>query len=100
MHAYDGLQLYFGDLHSHCSIGYGHGRIEDAFRNARLQLDFAAITAHAYWPEIPSSDERLEELVTYHQRGFKKTAEAWSKVKDIVQTNNQPGEFVTFLAFE
>jgi hypothetical protein len=100
MRAYNGLQLYFGDLHSHCSIGYGHGSVEDAFRNARLQLDFAAITAHAYWPEIPSSDRRLADLVNYHQKGFQKTAGAWPQLKAMVEANNQPGEFVTFLAFE
>ena len=30
---YDGLRPYVGDL-NHCAVGYGHGSIEDAFRNA------------------------------------------------------------------
>jgi hypothetical protein len=30
---YENLQVYYGDLHSHCNVGYGHGSIEDAFQN-------------------------------------------------------------------
>ena len=44
---YQDLDVYYGDLHSHCAVGYGHGGLNDAFQNARLQLDFAAVTVHA-----------------------------------------------------
>ena len=33
--------LYWGDLHSHCSISYGHGTVEQALLRARQQLDIA-----------------------------------------------------------
>ena len=29
---YRGLAPYYGDLHNHCAIGYGHGSIHDSFR--------------------------------------------------------------------
>jgi len=47
-HAYTDRTVYYGDLHNHCGSSYGHGSLEDAYRNARLQLDFASVTPHAY----------------------------------------------------
>ena len=35
---------YYGDIHNHCGISYGHGTIEDAYENAKLQLDFVSVT--------------------------------------------------------
>jgi hypothetical protein len=100
MQAYEGLRPYYGDLHSHCAVGYGHGSLEDAFRNARLQLDFAAITVHAYWPDMPAGDGRLTALVDYHRRGFATAADAWPHVQQAVEAYHQPGRFVTFLGHE
>ena len=98
--AYEGLSAYFGDIHNHNNIGYGHGSLADSFHNARLQLDFMAVTPHAYWPDLPVEDERLADLVAYHQRGFERTREQWSTVREVVEANYEPGKFVTFLAFE
>jgi hypothetical protein len=100
MRAYEGLNAYYGDLHSHCAVGYGHGSLEDAFQNARLQLDFAAVTVHAHWPDIPAGEGRLTDLVDYHQRGFEKANDAWSYVQQAVEAQHQPGRFVTFLGQE
>ena len=65
MTGYEGLQPYYGDIHNHCAVGYGHGSIEEAFQNARLQLDFASVTVHAHWPDIPTGDERLHDVVDH-----------------------------------
>jgi hypothetical protein len=100
MHTSNALKLYYGDLHNHCAVGYGHGSLDDAFYNARLQLDFAAVTVHAHWPDIPVEEARLAALVDYHRRGFKKSSEAWPDVQETVATNNEPGRFITFLGFE
>jgi hypothetical protein len=97
---YEDLNPYFGDIHSHNNVGYGHGSMADSFHNARLQLDFAAITHHAHWPDLPVDDERLADLVAYHKHGFERTREQWSEVRQAVEENYQPGKFVTFLAFE
>ena len=100
MRSYEGLRAYFGDLHSHCAVGYGHGSLEEAFTNARHQLDFAAVTVHGHWPDMPDADERLADLVNYHQKGFRVTRETWPRVREIVEENHHPGHFIPLLAFE
>ena len=97
---FEGLRNYFGDLHNHCAIGYGHGSIEDAYQNARLQLDFACVTAHSYWPDMPDEGERLASVVAYHQKGFQRAAEEWEHLRAAAERNNEAGRFVSFLGFE
>ncbi len=94
------LNAYFGDLHNHLNIGYGHGTIDDAIRNAQLQLDFVCLTPHAVWPDIPGRSKQLAEVVDYHVQGFEKTTQGWELVKQKLSAANQPGQFVTFLGFE
>lgn len=96
---YDGLSAYVGDLHNHCGISYGHGSIEDAYANARLQLDFATVTGHAWWHDMPGDDE-LELLRRYHEEGFARLADCWDHVQDVTESVHSDGEFVTFLSFE
>jgi hypothetical protein len=55
---FEGLKVYYGDLHNHCEVGYGHGSAESAYQNAITQLDFASVTAHTQWPDMPK-EERL-----------------------------------------
>ena len=100
LRGFEGFRPYYGDIHNHCAIGYGHGSIEEAFQNARLQLDFASVTVHAHWPDMPVDEERLAEVVAYHEHGFQRTHEQWEHVRAVVEANNQPGEFVAFLGFE
>lgn len=97
---YEGLQVYYGDLHSHCDVGYGHGTPEDAFANARLQLDFASVTAHAAWPDMPASEERLARTIAYHRRGFEQAAARWSHLRTVTNDANDDGRFITFLSYE
>ncbi|CAN5769400.1 hypothetical protein BH23CHL4_BH23CHL4_17900 [soil metagenome] len=97
---YDGLQPFYGDLHSHCSISYGHGPLEDAYRNARAQLDFVSVTAHAHWPDLPEADERLAPVNAYHKEGFRRALEQWPHYRDVTNSVNQEGEFVSLLSFE
>lgn len=98
--AYESFKVYYGDIHNHCGISYGHGSIEDAFTNARLQLDFCSVTGHGYWPDMPRDEKRLKSLVEYHENGFAKLRENWKHVKSVTENNNQNGEFVTFLSYE
>lgn len=100
MTPYDNLQPYFGDIHNHCAVGYGHGSLEDAFQNARLQLDFACVTCHAWWPDLPDGEPRLAAVAAYHRNGFAVTAEAWPHVQAVVAANHEPGQFITFLGHE
>ena len=34
------LKYFWGDLHNHCNITYGHGDMRSAFEAAKGQLDF------------------------------------------------------------
>lgn len=60
------LKVFWGDVHNHCNLTYGHGDLEDAVAAAREQLDFVSITPHALWPDIPGKgDPRLEWVIEY-----------------------------------
>jgi hypothetical protein len=98
--AYRGLHVYYGDLHNHCNISYGHGDLEEAYANARLQLDFASVTGHAHWPDMPPAEGRLKYLVEYHQRGFERLASVWDRVQDTTEAFHEEHRFVSFLSFE
>ncbi len=100
MNAYDGLNVYFGDLHNHCGISYGHGTIEEAFANASEQLDFCSVTGHALWPDMPKPTPETRHIIDYHEKGFARLREQWTHVKEITQAQNCEGRFVTFLSFE
>lgn len=97
---YNGQQAYFGDIHNHCGISYGKGPLEDAFRNARLQLDFASVTVHAHWPDIPTDDPRLGYLVDYHEKGFAEALSRWPYYQQATDAAQEEGAFVTLPSFE
>lgn len=97
---YEDLAVYYGDLHSHCNVGYGHGSAEAAYENAQLQLDFACVTPHGHWMDMPSDEERLSYVVAYHEEGFRRTDELWPHVREIAEHVNKEGVFVSFLGFE
>lgn len=96
-----GLRLFFGDLHNHCNITYGHGDMRDAFEAAKQQLDFVSVTPHAMWPDIPGADDpRLKWVIDYHTGAFKRLREG-NYEKYVAMTNeyNSP-DFLTFIGYE
>ncbi len=97
---YSDWNVYFGDLHNHCGVSYGKGSLEDAFANARQQLDFASVTVHAHWPDIPTDDPRLDYLVEYHARGFESAVEQWARYQAATDEAQRDGAFVTLPSFE
>ena len=97
---YKNFKPYYGDIHNHCGLSYGHGSFEEAIHNARLQLDFASVTLHAVWPDMPADDENLDYLVKYHEQGFSKAASNWKAYLEKVDEANQPGEFLVFPSYE
>lgn len=100
MEAYAGLKLYFGDIHNHCALSYGKGTLDEALHNARLQLDFASVTLHGHWDDMPKGDPRLDYLVDYHQRGFERANAAWSDYLLAMEAANCESQFVAFPSFE
>jgi hypothetical protein len=100
MQAYEGLTAYYGDLHNHCDISYGHGSLEDALLNAREQLDFCSVTGHALWPDMPEPDDAIRYITDFHEEGFARLRERWPELQRTIEAHHQDGEFVTFLSFE
>jgi len=97
---YQHLNVFFGDLHNHCGLSYGQGTLAEAIQNARLQLDFASVTMHAVWPDMPRDDPKLGYLVDYHRQGFAKAAENWPAYLEEIEKYNEDGRFVTFASYE
>ena len=96
------LKMYWGDLHNHCNITYGHGDMRDAFEAAKGQLDFVSVTPHAMWPDIPGADDpRLKWVIDYHTGAFKRLREGGYE-KYVAMTNeyNKEGEFLAFVGYE
>ncbi len=98
--AYADLNVYYGDIHNHCELSYGAGSLADAFHNARLQLDFASVTLHGHWDDMPQDDPRLGYLVDYHRQGFERARAAWGGYLQATDAANEDGRFVTFPSFE
>ena len=88
------MKCYCGDIHNHCGASYAHGSLEDALTNARLQLDFASVTGHSSWPDMP------EGVVDYHAAGFAKLEAGWAEFVDTFDGFNEPGRFVCFPSYE
>lgn len=95
-----GLRPYYGDVHNHCDISYGHGSLEQALRRARRQLDFVSVTGHAYWPDMPVNDPSVAHIVDFHVKGFAKLERVWDAHFDILAAADAPGEFTVFPGYE
>lgn len=93
-------QLYWGDLHNHCSISYGHGTVAQALARAREQLDFCTITGHAFWPDMPEDQKRYSEIIKYHHEGFARLARNWGKLLDRLAAATKEGEFLAIPSYE
>ncbi len=95
-------KTFWGDLHNHCNITYGHGDMRDAFEAAKQQLDFVSVTPHAMWPDIPGkNDPRLEWVIDYHTEAFKRLrAGGYKKYVDMTNEYNEEGKFLAFIGYE
>jgi hypothetical protein len=94
------FQLYWGDLHSHCSISYGEGTVEQALERARGQLDFCSITGHAFWPDMPTDRALYGEIIDYHREGFARLASNWPALLTKLAAGSAEQDFVTFPSYE
>ncbi|MCB1233120.1 MAG: DUF3604 domain-containing protein [Verrucomicrobiae bacterium] len=91
---------FYGDLHNHCGISYGHGSLEDALSNAREQLDFVSITGHAHWPDMPEPTPRIQPIIDFHEEGFARLKSVWPQMMATLRERNKEGRFVIFPGFE
>lgn len=95
-----GLTSFYGDIHNHSDLSYGHGSFPDALTKAALQLDFVSVTGHAYWPDMPVDDPSVAHIVDFHVKGFAKLREAWPGHYDILRQADAPGRFAVFPGYE
>ncbi|MDR7520366.1 MAG: hypothetical protein QN123_12465, partial [Armatimonadota bacterium] len=72
----------------------------EAYANARLQLDFASVTAHAAWPDMPEATGPLAPTIEYHRRGFEAAAKGWPHLLQVTREVTEEGRFVAFPSFE
>lgn len=94
------MKLFWGDIHNHCSISYGKGTLQRALANASQQLDFCAITGHAFWPDMPMDLSKYDDIVSMHLAGFTKLKYFWQEYLEQMKNANQNGKFVTFPSYE
>ena len=96
--------IFFGDLHNHSALTYGHGSYENALENAAQSLDFFTVTPHAMWPDIDNlqGNPELEWVIEYHRTAFRRLRdpEYWANYIEKLKEYNIPGERITFPSFE
>ena len=92
--------IFWGDIHNHCAISYGHGSLGRALRLAQEQLDFCSVTGHAFWPDMPTDRARYGDIIDYHSSGFERLAHGWPDVQSAMRGCDRPGEFVPFPSYE
>ena len=95
-----GLMPLYGDIHNHCGLSYGHGRIEDALARAALQLDFVSITGHAAWPDMPVGIPEVAHIVDFHVKGFAKLRQNWTAHFETLKSFDREGVFSVFPGYE
>ena len=96
------LRLWWGDVHNHCNVTYGHGDLVDALAAAREQLDFCSVTPHAMWPDIPHYDDPgMQWVINYHLDAFRRLREGgYDKYVQMLREWNDPERFLTFASYE
>jgi hypothetical protein len=95
-----GLCPFYGDIHNHSDLSYGHGSFPDALRKAALQLDFVSVTGHAHWPDMPVDEPSVAHIVDFHVKGFAKLRAAWPGHYDVLRAADRPGVFTVFPGYE
>ncbi|WP_297561133.1 hypothetical protein ACLIR7_21920 (plasmid) [Nitratireductor aquimarinus] len=95
-----GVVPLYGDIHNHCAMSYGHGRLEDALARARLQLDFVSVTGHAAWPDMPVDVPEVAHIVDFHVKGFARLREKWPEHFATLKQFEESGVFSVFPGYE
>jgi hypothetical protein len=95
-----GLRAFYGDIHNHCALSYGHGTLEQALANAKQQLDFVSVTGHAYWPDMPVDLPEVAHIVDFHVKGFARLAKAWPGHFETLAAAQEDGAFTVFPGYE
>mgnify|MGYP001005230737 CR=1 FL=1 len=89
--------VYFGDLHSHNSVGLAQGSLERSFDIAREHLDFHAFMGHSQWHDMPRMPQDKQKKWA---DGFAVHTARWPEVMEMNRETYEPGKFVTFNGYE
>lgn len=95
----DEHSVYYGDIHNHSGISYGHGKLEDALTNGRTQLDFCSVTGHYSWPDM-GNRTMAPEVAAYHHEGFEKFRKNRGAYMEMLRSFEKPESFIPFVSFE
>ena len=91
------MNLYWGDIHNHNSIGQIKGSLERSYDIARSNLDFYCFTPQSQWEDMIEIPEgRNAQFI----RGFEAAKSNWNKMKRFADEFYEPGRFVSFLGYE
>ncbi|MDP6174463.1 MAG: hypothetical protein QGF09_09875 [Rhodospirillales bacterium] len=90
-------RIVYGDIHNHNAHGYGLGSIERSVDIARGHLDFFAFTGHSSWHDLGRIEGGAE---AHFNDGYKRLAETWPRVQQVIAAANRDGDFCSFLGFE
>jgi hypothetical protein len=89
------MNLYWGDLHNHCDVGYARGSMERAYDIARSHLDFYCFTPHSQWHDQPDNSN-----IARFREAYRRVNKDWPAIKKLANDYYIPGKFVTFLGYE
>lgn len=87
--------LYWGDLHNHCDVGYAKGSLGRAYDIAQSHLDFYAFTPHSQWHDQPDNSN-----VNKFNEAYLRVNKDWDTIKKAANDFYRPGKFVTFIGYE
>ena len=98
---FSSLNSYVGDIHNHCGISYGYGKLENAIAFAKTQLDFFSVTGHFAWPDMENDSKMMipPDVVKYHKEGFAKLRRNWPEYKRLMKECESDG-FIPFFSYE
>jgi hypothetical protein len=92
---YEQKNIFWGDIHNHCNVGYAQGSLERAYDIAKSHLDFYCFTPHSQWHDQPGTANFKR-----FTGGFEVTRQNWDKIKRYANESNMPGKFVSFIGYE
>lgn len=85
--------VVWGQMHGHSLVSDGLGSADEYYEYARTKsnLDFCALTDHGYL---------TENIMDYTFFRHYIDEETWNEYAAVTRNRNEPGRFVTFLAYE
>lgn len=96
--------LYWGEIHTHSTLGDGHGEPKKLLEQAKVKLDFFSLLDHSQLPDAPHIKvlpggykmEYLDEAA----EGYWYLIEHWEEYCRLVNSYYRPGKLVTFIGQE